>query len=234
MVSDASSGSAQFTAMQVGSENEHIECMPANVKSTTAATVSILDSGAFTLAATVEAALAEIYQHLVSAQKFIPIPLTAFREVGTNDIQNLAAHGGILAKDSTPILEFTNGDTDGALRLRWAAADVNAIVAQVPLPPDLNAGANLVLHIRAAMAGTDDTPVISSDAYFNEGDTKVEDDSAAITGTAYAEYTITIAHADVPAGAQTLTVELTPGTHGTDALYMTAAWLEYKASILTS
>jgi hypothetical protein len=208
--------------------------MPANVKSTTAATVSILDSGAFTLAATVEAALAEIYQHLVSAQKFIPIPLTAFREVGTNDIQNLAAHGGILAKDSTPILEFTNGDTDGALRLRWAAADVNAIVAQVPLPPDLNAGANLVLHIRAAMAGTDDTPVISSDAYFNEGDTKVEDDSAAITGTAYAEYTITIAHADVPAGAQTLTVELTPGTHGTDALYMTAAWLEYKASILTS
>jgi hypothetical protein len=77
------------------------------------------------------------------------------------------------------------------------------------------------------MAGATDTPVISADSYFNEGDTKVEDDSAAVTGTTYAEYIITIAAADVPAGAQTFTCELTPGAHTTDILYMTAIWVEY-------
>lgn len=158
---------------------------------------------------------------------FIPLPLVNWREVASNDIQALAAHGGILAKDSTPILEFTNGDTDSAIRLRWAASDSNAIAIQVPLPPDLDTASDVELHLRAAMAGATDTPVISNDAFFNEGDTKVEDDSAAITGTTPAEYTITIAAADVPSGAQTLSLELTPGAHTTDALYVYAAWLEY-------
>jgi hypothetical protein len=234
MVSDASSGSAQFTAMETGVDNAHIECLPHNVKSTTAATVSVADSGGHTANTTVEAVVAELFVHLKSAQSFIPLKLTDFREVGSNDIQNLAAHGGILAKDSTPILEYTNGDTDSALRLRWAASDSNPIVAAVPLPPNLNDAANLVVHFRAAMAGATDTPVIDCDSHFNEGDTKVEDASAAVTGTSFAEYTITIAAADVPAGAQTVTLELTPAAHTTDALYVTAIWLEYTGTILAS
>jgi len=160
---------------------------------------------------------------------WLGIPLTDWREVGTNDIQNLAAHGGILAKDATPNLEFTNADTDSAIRLTWDASDSNAIATQIPLPPDLNAGADLVLHMRAAMAGTTDTPVIDADSFFNEGDTKVSDASAAITGATVAEYTITIAAADIPAGAQTLSIELTPAAHTTDALYVYATWMEYEA-----
>lgn len=158
---------------------------------------------------------------------FIPLPLANWREVGTNDIQALAAHGGVLAKDSTPILEFTNGDTDSALRLRWAATDVNAIAIQTPLPPDIDEAANVEIHILAAMSDANDTPVISADSFFMVGDTKVEDDSAAISGTTVTEYTIAVAAADVPAGAQTMSIELTPGTHGTDALYVYAIWLEY-------
>lgn len=158
---------------------------------------------------------------------FIPLPLINWREVGTNDIQNLAAHGGILAKDSTPILEFINLDTDSAIRMNWAASDSNAVTIQTPLPPDLDVTADLVIHLRAAMEGATDTPVIDADTFFNEADTKVEDASAAITGTSYAEYTITIAAADVPAGAQTMSVELTPAAHTTDALYVTAIWIEY-------
>jgi predicted RecA/RadA family phage recombinase len=158
---------------------------------------------------------------------FIPLPVTTWREVGTNDIQALAAHGGILAKDSTPILEFTNLDTDSAIRLNWAATDVNAIAIQTPLPPDLDVASNVELHMRAAMGGATDTPVIDADTFFNEGDTKVSDASAAITGTTVTEYTITVAAADVPAGAQTMSVELTPAAHGTDALHVYALWLEY-------
>lgn len=158
---------------------------------------------------------------------FIPVSLASVRELSSGSFINAAGNGGILATDTTPILNTTNGDTDGAWRLAWAAANVDPIGFQVPLPPDLDEASNVEIHFRAAMASTNDTPVISADSYFDEGDTKVEDDSGAVTGATYAEYTITIAAADVPAGAQTLSVELTPGAHGTDILYMTAIWVEY-------
>lgn len=161
------------------------------------------------------------------ATGFIPVSLTTVREVVTNAIPNASSNGGLLASDTTPILNLTNGDTDSALRLSWAASNSDAITFQVPLPPDLDTNSNVEVHVRAAMEGATDTPVISADSFFNEGDTKVEDDSAAVTGTSYAEYTITIAAADVPAGAQTLSCELTPGAHTTDALYVTAIWVEY-------
>jgi hypothetical protein len=91
----------------------------------------------------------------------------------------------------------------------------------------------VVIHFRAKSGGATDTPTIASDAYFNEGDTKVEDVSAAL-GAAYAEKTITIAAADVPAGAQTLTVELTPGAHTTDTIVLSAIWIEYIGQTLAA
>lgn len=158
---------------------------------------------------------------------FVPVPLTSLREVVSNNITNAAGNGGLMASDTTPIFEFTNGDTDSALRLRWAASNSDPIVFQVPLPPDLDEAAVVEVHLRAAMGGATDTPVISADSYFDEGDTKVEDDSTAITGTTVAEYIISIAAADVPAGAQTFTCELTPGAHTTDTLLIYAVWVEY-------
>jgi hypothetical protein len=199
-----------------------------------ASAISIADAGTLTTAAQVQAALQDINQHLLSAQKFLPVPLTALRELTTGAIPNAAGNGGLLASDTTPVLSSVNGDTDGALRVSWAASNSDAIGFQVPLPPDLDDTADVVIHVRAAMSGTTDTPVIDADSYFNEGDTKVEDASAAITGASYAEYTITIGAADVPAGAQTLSVEITPAAHTTDALYVTAVWIEYKAKLLTA
>jgi hypothetical protein len=158
---------------------------------------------------------------------FIPIPLATLREVASNAIPNAAGNGGLLASDTTPVLNLTNGDTDSALRLLWAATNVDPVIFQVALPPDIDEASNVEVHFRAAMEGATDTPVISADSYFNEGDTKVEDDSTAVSGTTPAEYTITIAAADVPAGAQTMTVELTPGAHGDDDLYVYAIWVEY-------
>lgn len=128
--------------------------------------------------------------------------------------------------DATPKLATTNGDTDSALTLTWAAADVTPVVFQVPLPPDLDDTADLTVHFRIKSAGSSDTPILSLDSYFNEGDTKVEDDTAASTN-AWTEKIATIGNADVPSGAQTLTVEVTPAAHGTDALSISAVWCEY-------
>lgn len=162
---------------------------------------------------------------------FIALPLADWREIASNDIQTAAdgaakGSGGILASDTTPILEYTNGDTDSAIRINWAAGNTDPIAMQVPLPPDFNTATDLELHLRAGMGGSTDTPTIALDSFFNEGDTKVEDASGSVSDT-ISEVIATIAAADVPSGAQTLSVELTPGAHSTDALHVYAAWLEY-------
>lgn len=194
----------------------------------------LADAGTLITALNVEDALQEAFQHIQTAQAFIPISLMLLRETSNLDVGNLAAHGGILASDSTPILEAINAATDGCQRVHWAASDNDQVTFQTALPPDLDVSADVVLHARAAMAGTTDTPTVALASYFNEADTAVADATAAITGTAFAEYTATVAATDVPTGAQTLTVGLTPGAHTTDALYLTALWIEYTRLTLTS
>lgn len=170
------------------------------------------------------------------AQKFwVPVPFTNMREVVSNDIggtggtttvSTVVADDALLHKNSTPILEFTNGDTDSAIRLNWAADDVDAVAFQVPLPPHLDPSEDLTITLYAALGGTQDSLVVASDAFFDVGDTKVEDNSSTVSGTAAAEYDITIASSDIPIGAKTMSVELTPGAHANDALYLYSCWVE--------
>jgi len=226
-ISDASSGSAQGISLEAASASgEILEIQLFNVLSTTAATVSVADSGALITGATVEAALAEAFTHILSAQLPILIPLTTVWE---SDGTNASA----LTGSTTPILDMANGDTDSGLVLTWVASDSDAIIFQTPLPPNLDVASDIVVHFRALSGGSTDTPVIAADSYFNEGDTKVEDNSAAL-GAAVAENTITIDAADVPAGAQTFTCELTPGAHTTDTVVISAIWIEFTGVTLTS
>ncbi len=171
-----------------------------------------------------------------SAQRWIPLKITDAREITSNATINLAGHGGIMALDSNPTLTVINGDANGCLILTWVATDVNPIGFTTPLPPDLDVASDLVIHFRARIDGTagPDTVVVSCDAYFNEGDTKVEDDSAAITGTTWAAYTITIGNADITAGDQTLSFELTLAAHANDGVEMSSIWIEYTGKALTS
>ena len=227
VVTDASSGSAQGMSLVVGADGQHIECVMWSVKSTTAATVSILDALGFTAAATVEAALAELYQDLLSIQRFIPIPLTSWM---IGDLTNTVSFGG---PATDPVLDMANGDTDSALRWAWAAASVVPIIIQVPLPPDLDVAKDLVLHLLTKKDADANTVTLASDVYFDDGDSKVEDVTATIA-QAFGETIITIAADDVPAGAKTVTIELTPSAHAGDALYLQGSWLEYARLILTS
>jgi hypothetical protein len=160
---------------------------------------------------------------------FIPLDITSMREIATNDIQALSAHGGILASDSAPLLKRVNGATDKALRVVWTAeADTDeAQFAPVAKPADLDAGTNLTIHLLCAMEGTDDTPVIDVQVYDGVGDTEMGGATAAITGTTVAEYTVTIAHANVAAAPGFLNISLVPAAHETDDLYLYAAWIEY-------
>jgi hypothetical protein len=234
-VDDTSSGSAIGQAMTAATASgDIIEVVDFSVLSTTAATVSIADSGGFTSTATVEAALAEIYQDIFTVQNYIPIPLMSLKETTNFDVGAIAANGGVLASDTTPILSAINDATDGCQRVTWAASNNDQVTFQVALPPDLDTSADVVIHFRTASGGTTDAVGFTVDSFFNEGDTKVTDTSETNQTTSYAEKIATIANADIPSGAQTLTVGLTPVAHTTDTLNLTAIWIEYKRSIRTS
>ncbi len=158
---------------------------------------------------------------------FIPLPLYGAREIASSDIQNLAAHGGLLAKDSTPILERINAGTDKAWRLNWASSNVNPIDwGGIPTPPDLDDSQAMTFKARAEMGGSTDTPTLSVVSSFGVGG-GVTDTTGALAdaiGTVQA----TIAAGDVSAYPAALGgVEVTPGAHTTDALYLYSAWIEY-------
>jgi len=115
--------------------------------------------------------------------------------------------------------------------LAWdgnAAPDPVAVT--VPMPQDLNSSENVELHYLAAMAGATDTPEMTNEAFFNDGDTDCAGTDDEIDGgTTLTEYSMTILAADVPTSPSSLTLTFTPKATemGTDELYLYAAWLEY-------
>jgi len=227
-IDDASSGTAIGIALEAATaDGDQVEFDDFTVISTAASGISYADANGLSATTTAEAALQEIHQHILSAQSFAPVPLQTLME---SDATNTVDY---LGTGTTPTLDLANGDTDSGLVVTWAASNSDAVIFQLPLPPKIDVASDIVIHLRAKSGGATDTPVIDADSYFNEGDTKVSDASPALTAS-YAEHVITIAAADVPAGAQTLTVELTPAAHTTDTVVVSAIWVEFTSVILTS
>ena len=164
---------------------------------------------------------------------YLPLDITGLREIATNDIQNLAAHGGIMASDSTPLLQRVNAATDKALRVVWAAGNVNeAQFAPVTMPPNLDASSDVTVHLLALMSGATDTPTIDVQVFDGIGDTEMGGATGALSSSLQ-ELTVTIGNADItghPLGF--FNIALVPGTHATDAVHLHGAWLEYTRSEL--
>ena len=192
------------------------------------------DDNSLTAQTIVNNTLDEILQHIQSAQAFIAIGLHSLRETTNLDVGAITANGGVLASDTTPILEAINAATDGCQRINWVAGNNDQVTFQIPLPPDLDVTASIVIHFRIVSGGTTDAVGFTLASFFNEGDTSIADTSGTNQTATYAEVTATIAAADVPAGAQTLTVGLTPVAHTTDTLALTALWIEYTRLTLAS
>ena len=179
---------------------------------------------------------------LLSAQAFIPLDITQLREIATNAIQNLAAHGGILAADSTPILQRVNGATDKALRVHWAASDSNEVAfPPIPWPPDLDETADVVVHLMFSRGGTTDGCIVDVQAFENgagvyAADTEMGGNTDALTGAANVviEATRTLSASDIAGPPGFLNISLVPAAHTTDALYLWSAHLEYTRKLRAS
>lgn len=157
----------------------------------------------------------------------IPLPLGSAREIVANAIPNAAAIGGLLASDTTPILERVNGATDKKMRLRWAATNVDALQWDITYPPDLDDTANVIVYVLAAMGGASDTPTLAINYFEGLGDTNAGGNTAAVTGTSIAVYSRTITAANIGAYPNGASIEIVPAAHGTDTLLIYAAWVEY-------
>jgi len=229
-VSDASSGTAQGIAMETGVDDAIIEVAVWNVKSTTAATVSVLDSDEFTDAATVEAALAEIYQNLVSAQATIPVPLGAITE----------EDGTALTKQATTVAGFEQlSDKETVITIPIGCTEGESLGFSVPVPQDLDDSADVVVHVLAGKSGALDELTLDCEVYpcavGDTGNADIQDTAAqAITQTA-SELTFTCGADGVLAAPGTLSVVLAlGGENDGDAVYIYGVWIEYTRKLLTA
>lgn len=165
---------------------------------------------------------------------FIPLDITALRTLSGDEVVNLAGHGGILGLDSVPILKRADTSTDKSFRVEWASGVVAEVqFPPVPMPMDLDEEVDVTIHLVAEMSGAADTPTIDIQVRDGIGDTEMGGVTGALAD-ALAEVTVTIANADItgnPLGF--FNIGLVPGAHGTDAIYLNVAWIEYTRKLAT-
>lgn len=230
VVTDASSGAAVAMALEAGVDGAKIECVVWNVLSTTAAATSIADTGTFTSAATVEAALAEIYQHILSAQATILIPLNAIsQEDGTG-----------LLKQATTVAGFAQlADKEVVINIPVNCTAGESLQFTTPIPQDLDDAADVIVHVLAGKAADNDVLTLDCEVFpCAVGDTAnadIQDTAAATITQAASELAFTCGADGVLAAPGTLTVVLAlGGTNDGDAVYIYGAWIEYTRKVLTA
>lgn len=170
-----------------------------------------------------------------TAQAFYPLRLPDWLLIASNDIPAIAVasgNGGKLAVDTAPKLIRASTSTDKALTITWAATSVIEITHQFFYPPDLDATKAYTVNLRAKMGGVSDTPTIAVGCFEGIGDTNRGGNTAAVTGTSVATYSVTITpsagHPNMAA------ITLTPAAHGTDTLVLVEAYILYSRQLLSS
>lgn len=201
---------------------------------------TLADAGSLVAATTIEDAIQELAQHQQSAQAFLNLPMGAWTEQSGTALADFAD-----GASTTP--GWSAGDE--GFGIRWNNhANPDPISASVPVPPDLDAAADVIVHYLAAKTGATvgDAVTWTTEIFFNvdaalyDADADAGGASSAMTGDATAktcqEETLTIAATNVcgsPA-VMTITVQPTDGKLGTDDVILLGVWLEYTRKTLTS
>lgn len=176
-----------------------------------------------------------------TANASLHIPLTSFLDADGDPLAKFVSAG-------SPTFGFNLADSE-ALNLRWNNdATPGTALCQVSLPADLDDAANAQLEFLCSKSGATlgDATTLAVTAFFvaegdlHDADANAGGTTAALVGNAAAKTTdvlsLTLAAADIPAGARSLTFTVTPtaGTLGTDDLMIHAVRLRYTRKIQTS
>lgn len=224
-----------------GADAAILSTLTATTNGNGASLVAVEDAGAFTSAANVEAALAEIYQHLKSVQGLITIMPADF-----------------VLLTGAPLAVFSNGASavpglaivdSKALGIRWNNNATNdGILASFVVPPDMDITANATLTIRASKVGATlaDAVTFAVGAFnqvvgaLHDADGDFGGTTSAMTGDATSKtiqaVTRTLALANLAAypASVTLTIKPTDTTLGTDDLVIHSVSIAYKTKLRTS
>ena len=167
---------------------------------------------------------AAVLHEWMKAGGFIPIPLISFTKVD----------GTAMTKQATTVVGFAQlASKESVINIPVnAAAGNESLSATVPLPPDLDAGKDVKIHVLVGKAADNDVLTLDAEAFFCAvGDTANADaqDTAAQTITeAASELVFTCGNDGVLAPPSSLSIVLTlGGTNDGDAVYIYSVWLEY-------
>jgi hypothetical protein len=176
-----------------------------------------------------------------TANAYVHIPITSFLDADGDPLAKFVSAG-------TPTFGFNLADSE-ALNLRWNNdATPGTALCQLSLPPDLDDTAAAQLEFLCSKSGAtvgDATTLTCTAFILANGDLHDADANAggvtdALVGNAVAKttkkLTLTLAAADIPAGAHSMTFTVTPtaGTLGTDDLMIHSVRLRYTRKIQTS
>ncbi len=159
----------------------------------------------------------------------IPLALVNAREAVTGDVGAIAANGGLLASDTTPALSGTG--TTVSQQALWAASNVDQILWDVPLPEDFDGRDDAFVDLLVASGGTANVASFTVTSSFDGGADVTDTATDPAASTTYHWITATIAAADIPDTAGSVSIAITPAAHGTDTVAVKAARLRYTARI---
>ena len=164
-------------------------------------------------------------EHLATTLKtgYIPLNINLVSITGS-DVYGNTIEARNPDGNTDPSYQRVNGATDKAARLIWATSSV--IEVDFPpfvLPPDIDSTAVLTVKV----AGTCiDANTLAISYFEGVGDTNAGGATGALT-SGVTVVSREIAAADVGAAGAAVTIGLTPGAHGSNALHVYAAWVEY-------
>lgn len=167
-------------------------------------------------------------------RKPIRFSLNDFREVTTaGAVGNIAANGGLLASDTTPILGAEA--TSEIMSLAWAAGNSDIVQAETDVPEDFDGREDVLveLFVRTDNAGGGGIEAASYSVLTSW------DNGAQVTDTAtdstpaetFHKITATIAAADIPDAPNWVNVQLIPGTHANDPVRLAHVRFRYVPRI---
>lgn len=177
----------------------------------------------------------------VTANAIMRIPLTSFLDADGDPLAKFVSAG-------SPTFGFNLADSE-ALNLRWNNdATPGTALCQIALPPDLDDTAAAQLEFLCSKSGATvgDATTLTITAFIiaagdlHDADANAGGVTGALVGNAAAKTTallsLTIAAADIPASARSMTFTVTPtaGTLGTDDLMIHDVRLRYKRKLLAS
>lgn len=153
----------------------------------------------------------------------IALSIYEAREVtSAGDVGAIAAIGGHLASDTTPILR---GDAAESQEISWATGNADLIAFQRTLPRNFDGSADATLELWV-YSGTTDAATFTVETSWDGGAvvSDTANDAATKSATVH-KITATIAAADIPDAAHRLTLMLTPAAHATNTTQLVAARL---------